>query len=87
MSSQNVGPVSGAREVTTLVNLDVENEQGGTRGDGQTCLARLNFQARMGTGKITFCSVQLTTSRIGNDTRLLPSVLNVLTTHPHAWSI
>ena len=36
MSAQNVGPVRGAREVTTLFSLDVEIERGGTRWDGRT---------------------------------------------------
>ena len=35
-----------------------------------------------GQGKLIF-PVQLTTSRIGNHTRLMPSLLKVMTTHTH----
>ena len=45
----------------------VENEQADAGREGQTCLARSNFQARTGTGKTIF-PVQPTTSRIGNHT-------------------
>ena len=44
--------------------VSVENEQAGTGRDGQTCLAKPNFQARTGTRKCF--PVQLTMIRIGN---------------------
>ena len=86
MSAQNVGPVRGAREVTTLFSLDVEIERGGTRWDGRTS-HETKFSSANEDREDFFCSIQLTTSRIGNYASLLPSVLNVMTTHPHAWSI
>ena len=44
--------------------VSIENEQADTGRDGQTCLAKPNFQARTGTRK--FFPVQLTMNRIGN---------------------
>ena len=38
----------------TRFSPSVENEQTGARRDGQTCLARPNFQARTGTKKYSF---------------------------------
>ena len=48
----------------------MENEQADTGRDCRTCLAGSNSQARTGTGKYYFPPLQLTTSRIGNLTRL-----------------
>ena len=46
-------------------SLSVEDEKDDAGRDGRTRLARPTYQARTGTGKITF-PVQLTPSRIGN---------------------
>ena len=54
--------------------LSVENEQADAGRDGRTRLARPNYQALTGAGKyseIFIIPVQLTTSRIGNHTRLI----------------
>ena len=56
----------------------MEDEQADVELDGRICLARPNFQARTGTGKYSF-SAQLTTSRIGNLTRLIHTLLCVMT--------
>ena len=50
----------------------MENEQADAGRDGRTRLTRPNSQARTGTGKNDFSPVQLTTSNIGNQTRLIP---------------
>ena len=55
--------------VNTRLSLSMENEQADAGRDVQTCLARPNSQARMGTE--IFFPVQLTTNRIGNLTRLI----------------
>ena len=47
------------------------DEQAGAGGDSRNRFARPNSQARTGTGKYSFFPVQLTTSRIGNLTRLI----------------
>ena len=47
------------------------DEQADAGRDCRTRLARPNSQARTGTGKYSFFPVQLTTSRIGNLTRLI----------------
>ena len=47
------------------------DEQADAGRDCRTRLARPNSQARPGTGKISFLPVQLTTTRIGNLTRLI----------------
>ena len=47
------------------------DEQADAGRDYRTRLARPNFQARTGTVKYLFFPVQLTTSRIGNLTRLI----------------
>ena len=52
----------------------VDEQADGGRGC-QTRLARPNFQARTGTGGIFIFPVQLTTSRIGNLTRLIHTLL------------
>ena len=48
---------------------------------GRICLMRPHSQARAGTGKSSYFSGQLTTSRIGNDTRLIRTLLKELTIH------
>ena len=50
------------------------DEQADAGRDGRTRLARPNSQARTGTGEYFF-SGQLTTSRIGNLTRLIHTLL------------
>ena len=47
------------------------DEQADAGRDCRTCFARSNSQARTGTVKHLFSPVQLTTSRIGNHTRLI----------------
>ena len=62
----------------------IQPEYGGEQADAgrdrRTCLARPNFQARTGTGKHSFFPDQLTTSRIGNFTRLILLLLYVMMT-------
>ena len=66
----------GIPRVSIIFSLSVvENEHGRGTGHGQTCLARLNFQARAGTGGNKILVVQLTTSRIGTLTRLIHTLL------------
>ena len=62
------------------------DEQADAGRDGWTRLAGPNSQARTGTGKIIF-PVQLTTSRIGNLTRLIHTLLYVMTiqTYIHTY--
>ena len=57
----------GIQSVCTIFSLSVENEHAGTVRDGRTCTVTSNSQART---KVIF-PVQLTTSRIGNHTRLM----------------
>ena len=56
------------------------DEQADAGRDGWTRLARPNSQARTGTGEYYF-PVQLTTIRIGNLTRLIHTLLYVMTIH------
>ena len=57
----------------------LENEEADAGLDGRTRLARPNSQARTGTqGNIVF-PVQLTTRRVGNLTRLIHTLLYVMT--------
>ena len=66
----------------TRFSLSVdEDEQADAEQDGRTRLARQNSQARTGTGKNSCFLVQLTTSRVGNHTRLIHTLLKVLTIH------
>ena len=60
-------------------SVSIENEQAGTRRDSQTCLVKQSSQARTGARKIF--PVQLTMDRIGNLTRLICTLLYVMTTH------
>ena len=63
--------------VSTRFSSSVEDERADAGRDSRTRFARLNFQAQTQTENITF-SVQLSTSRIGNHTRLIHTQLNVL---------
>ena len=62
--------------VSATFSLSVENEWADAGRDGRTCLARPNSQAR--TGTFFFFTVQLTTRRIGNNNRLVDTLLKVL---------
>ena len=77
----------GIPRLSTRFSLGMENEQTDAGQDGQTRLARRNFQARRRTGKYSFCLVQTTTSRIGNLTWLILTLLYVITIHTyiHTW--
>ena len=69
---------------STRFSLSVENEL----ADVGRPFARPNSQARTGTGKkvfFRFFPVHLATSRIGNHTRLIPTLLKVLTLHTRVW--
>ena len=63
--------------MSTRFRLGMENERADAEQDGRSRLARPNSQARTGTGKKHIFSVQLTTSRIGNHTHLINSLLKV----------
>ena len=66
----------------TKFSLSVENEQAGAGRVGRTRLARPNSQARTGTREILISPVQLNTTRIGNLTRLIHTLmLYVMTIH------
>ena len=70
--------------ILLVFSLSVEeNKQIDAGQDGRTHLVRPNSQARTGTGKCSCFPVQLTTSRIGNNTRLICTLLNVLTIHTY----
>ena len=68
--------------------LSVENEQAGAGRDGRTRLERSYSQARTGADRETFIfPVQLTTSKIiGNLTRLIHTLLYVMTIHTYIHS-
>ena len=59
------------------------DEQADAGRDCRTRLARPNSQARTETGKYSFFLLQLTTSRIGNLTRLILLLLYVMHTYVH----
>ena len=63
----------------------MENEQTDTGRDGQTCLAKPIFQARTGTRK--FFLVSLTINRIGYFTRLICTLLYVMTIHAYILTV
>ena len=67
-------------------NLIVENGQADAGQDGQTRLARPCFQALTGTGNMYF-PFQLTTRRIGNLTRLIYTLLYLMSEDPTAGSV
>ena len=71
----------GIPRISTRFSLSVENKQTDAGRDGQTCLARLNSQARTGTGKyfIFILYFQLTMSRFGNLTRLIRTPMTIHT--------
>ena len=52
----------------------MENERADAGRDGRICFPRPNFQALRGTGKKSF---SLTTSRVGNNTQLIYTLLKV----------
>ena len=60
----------------------IQPEYGDEQADA-TRLARPNSQTRTETGEYSFFLVQLTTSRIGNLTRLIHTLLYVMTTHTY----
>ena len=64
---------------SNIFSLKVENEQADAVRDGQTCLARPNTPAQTGTGEKKVFPVQLTMSRIGNHSRLIHTLLYVMT--------
>ena len=49
--------------------------------DGAAEIVRPNSQARTGTGNYSFSPVQLTKSRIGDHTRLVHTLLYMMTIH------
>ena len=57
------------------------DEQADAGQDGRTHLVRSNSQARTWTGKCSCFPVQLTTRCIGNNSRLIHTLLKVLTIH------
>ena len=59
----------------------VENEQADAGHGGRARFARLNFQARTRAGENSCLPVELTTSMIGNYTRLIHTLLKALTIH------
>ena len=69
----------------TRFSLSMENEHATAGRDCRTRLARPNCQARRGTGKYLFFPIQLTTSRIGNLTRLILT-LGICDDHTYIWS-
>ena len=71
--------------VSTRFSVGIENEQADTRRDSQTCLAKTNSQARTGTRKCF--PVQLTMNRVGNFTRLICTLLYVMTTHAYIYTV
>ena len=71
--------------VSTRFSVSIENEQADTRRDSQICLAKPNSQARTGTKRLF--PVQLTMNRIGNLTRLICTLLYVMTTHAYIYTV
>ena len=69
----------------TSGRVSIENEEADTRRYGQTCLAKQTFRARTGTRKVF--PVRLTLNRIGNLTRLICTLLYVVTTHAYIYSV
>ena len=67
--------------------IQTENEKAHAGRDGRTRLATPNYLARTGTDREIFVfPVQLTTSRIGNLTRLIKS-LSYIICHGHTYSL
>ena len=69
------------------IQPEYEDDQADAGRDASTRLARQNSQAHTGTGKYSSFPVQLTTSRIGNLTRLIHTLLYVMTirTYIHTY--
>ncbi|CAN0467123.1 unnamed protein product, partial [Ascophyllum nodosum] len=61
----------------------VESDRADAGQDGRTCLARPNFQAQTGDREklVLIYPIRLTTSRVSNHIRLIPSVLQVMFMH------
>ena len=77
--------LGGIPRVSTRFSVSTENEQADMRRDSQTCLAKPSSQARTG-GRKSF-PVQLTMDRIGNLTRLICTLLYVMTTHAYVYTV
>ena len=75
----------GRNTVSTRFSVSIENEQADTIRDSQTCLAKPSSQARTGAWKIF--PVQLSIDRIGNLTRLICTLLYVMTTHAYVYTV
>ena len=75
----------GIPRVSTRFSFSIKNEQADTRRDSQTCLAKPSSQARTGARK-SF-PVQLTMDRIGNLTRLICTLLYVVTTDAYVYTV
>ena len=63
------------------IQPEYRDEQADAGRDCQTRLARPNYKARTKTGKYSFSVFQLTTSRIGNLTRLIHTLAICVTIH------
>ena len=68
---------------STRFSLSVKNQRAGTGRDGRTCLAKVNSQVRRGQGKLFFPCSDTTTSKIGNHTRLVHTLLKGMTIHTY----
>ena len=69
------------------IQAEYGDEQADAGRDCRTRLARSNSQARTRTGKYSFFPVQLTTSRIGNLTRLIHTLAICVTIHTYMKGI
>ena len=67
--AQGTGAAHSSNHVATI-GLGIENEHADTGQDGQTCLARFDYQAH---------TRELTTSRLGNDAQSMPNLLKLMT--------
>ena len=77
----NVTAESGRNSVKHQIELNVENEEDGAGRDGRTCLTRTKVSGANRDREILIFSVQLSTSRVGNLTRLVHTLLYVMSTH------
>ena len=68
------------------IQFEYEDKQADAGRDCRTHLARTNSQARTGTREILIFLVQLTTSRIGNLTRLIHTLAIYVTIHTYIHS-
>ena len=72
--------------ISTRFSLGVENEQAKAGRDGRTFLTRPIIRRERQQGKNNFpCSGDQPRARTGNHTRLIYSVLKVLTIHSHLY--